>query len=131
MLKPLVNKRPLTAKIERPEAFSFLNNIAKNFDSIWLCRGDLAAQAGIKRLGYLQDQFIQTLSSKNNHLYLAGQVMEHLTHFKSPTRSEVVHLYHTINQGYQGIVLSDETAIGIDPFNAVKTTHWLCQNNNN
>ena len=44
-----------------------------------------------------------------------------MTHFKSPTRSEVVHLYHIQQQGYHGIVLSDETAIGIDPFNVVQT----------
>jgi pyruvate kinase len=53
-------------------------------------------------------------------LLMAGQVLEHLTSHREPTRSEVCHLYDLLRRGYSGIVLSDETAIGCDPENAVR-----------
>jgi pyruvate kinase len=56
---------------------------------------------------------------------MAGQVLEHLTSHRDPTRSEVCHLYDLKVRGYAGIVLSDETAIGIDPVNAVVTARAL------
>ena len=51
---------------------------------------------------------------------MAGQVLEHLTDHGEPTRSEVCHLYDLLARDYAGIVLSDETAIGIHPARAVR-----------
>jgi pyruvate kinase len=50
---------------------------------------------------------------------MAGQVLEHLTRHREPTRSEVCHLHDLVARGYAGIVLSDETAIGVHPVHAV------------
>jgi pyruvate kinase len=51
---------------------------------------------------------------------MAGQVLEHLTQHEQPTRSEICHLIDLVARGYAGIVLSDETAIGVGPANAVR-----------
>ncbi|MCG8572919.1 MAG: pyruvate kinase [Spirochaetes bacterium] len=107
--------RHLIAKIERPEAIPFLKKIDQLFDEIWFCRGDLGAQAGLQHLGRLQNHMVQLIPKLTHPLLLAGQVLEYMTHFPQPTRSEVVHLYNIINQGFAGIVLSDETAIGKNP----------------
>ena len=56
---------------------------------------------------------------------MAGQVFEHLTRHASPTRSEVCHLHDLCVRGYAGIVLSDETAIGSSPVDAVRTAREL------
>ena len=114
-IRPLIKNRKLIAKIEREEAINNIYNIDLRFDEIWLCRGDLGAQAGIYNLGRLQSDFIKKISKLQNSCILAGQVLEHMTHFPSPTRSEVVHLYDSIKNGFKGIVLSDETAIGKNP----------------
>jgi pyruvate kinase len=114
-IRPLIKKRKLIAKIERPEAFSYLENIDTKFDEIWLCRGDLGAQGGIYNLGRLQDDFTKKIPILQNECILAGQVLEHMTSFPTPTRSEIVHLYDTETNGFKGIVLSDETAIGKNP----------------
>ena len=121
-IRPLIQKRRLIAKIERKEAFDHLNNIDAKFDEIWLCRGDLGAQAGIYNLGELQQKFVDKIPSFKNDCILAGQVLEHMTNFPTPTRSEVVHLYDTEKNGFVGIVLSDETAIGKNP---VAVAHFL------
>ena len=111
-IRPHAGNHPIIAKIERPEALDNIESIDCCFDEIWLCRGDLGAQAGIFELGRLQAFFVSQIQNLKSDCFLAGQVLEHMTHFSEPTRSEVVHLYDTEKNGFNGIVLSDETAIG-------------------
>ncbi len=111
-IRPYTGKHRIIAKIERAETFANLESIDKCFDEIWLCRGDLGAQVGIFNLGKLQKTFIQKINSLNKNCFLAGQVLEHMTSFPEPTRSEIVHLFDTEQNGFKGFVLSDETAIG-------------------
>ena len=111
-LKPYTGDRRVIAKIERPEAIDNIKLIDHNFDELWLCRGDLGAQAGLFDLGRIQESFTSKMPSFKCTSFLAGQVLEHMTHFPEPTRSEIVHLYDIEKSGFEGIVLSDETAIG-------------------
>ena len=41
------------------------------------------------------------------------KISEHMTRFDQPTRTEVVHLWDVERAGWEGIVLSDETAVGL------------------
>ncbi len=116
-----VTRRPLVAKIERPEAFDHLDAIAHGFDELWLCRGDLGAQAGLAALGPLQRRFAALLPALGRPAALAGQVLEHMTEHGSPTRAEVVQLYDAGEQGFEEIVLSDETAVGRQPLAVLET----------
>lgn len=115
-----VGERPLVAKIERPEAFANLDEIAQAFSALWLCRGDLGAQAGLRALGPLQRDFTARIGEFGKPAFLAGQVLEHMTSHPEPTRAEVVGLYEAVQSGFQGIVLSDETAVGRNPLEVVR-----------
>lgn len=125
LLRPLVGRRPMVAKIERPEAFPHLEEIAAAFDELWLCRGDLGAQAGLARLGAMQEEFVQRCRGLGRPYVLAGQVLEHMTHFPNPTRTEVVHLYQAERAGFSGFVLSDETAVGRYPLEVARLLHLI------
>ncbi|MEQ9356356.1 pyruvate kinase [Coleofasciculus chthonoplastes] len=114
-IRQQIRDRYLIAKIERPEAMHYLSHLDQGFDELWFCRGDLGAQVGLKSLGQLQANFISQFSQLSSPKFLAGQVLEYMTHFPQPTRSEVVHLYDIQQAGFDGIVLSDETAIGQYP----------------
>ncbi|MBW2734494.1 MAG: hypothetical protein JRH20_19075 [Deltaproteobacteria bacterium] len=117
---------PLVAKIERPEAFAHLDAIEGAFDELWLCRGDLGAQAGLLQLGPLQERFVQWMQTSKKPAILAGEVLGHLSVATEPTRSEVVHLYQTQRDGFAGIVLSDETAVGQHPLEVARVLEQLC-----
>ena len=125
LLRPLVGGRPMVAKIERPEAFPHLEGIAAAFDELWLCRGDLGAQAGLASLGRLQEEFVQRCPGLGRPYHLAGQVLEHMTHFPNPTRTEVVALYQAERDGFAGFVLSDETAVGRHPLDVARLLREL------
>ena len=114
-LRKWIGDRYLIAKIERPESMLFLDRIDRNFDEFWFCRGDLGSQAGLKALGKLQADFIASFPQLSKPKFIAGQILEYMTHFPQPTRSEVVHLYDIQKAGFDGIVLSDETAVGQYP----------------
>ncbi|GAB4327605.1 MAG: hypothetical protein Kow0037_01290 [Calditrichia bacterium] len=109
----------LIAKIERPEALTHLTRIAEAADEVWFCRGDLGTIIPLKNLGKAQDDCIEICRKQRVPVVVAGQVFHHLTEHEQPTRSEVVHFYHLQQTGVAGIVLSDETAIGTNPANAV------------
>ena len=120
LLRPLAGGRAVAAKIEFPEAMAHLEGIAARFDELWLCRGDLGAQAGLAALGPLQEAFARRIPGLGKPCYLAGQVLEYMTHFPLPTRAEVVGLYQAERDGFSGIVLSDETAVGRNPLEVAR-----------
>ncbi len=117
----LGNKPYLIAKLERPSALEEAAEIARSVDALWLCRGDLGAEAGLQTMAGLVAQFNARVNALTKPVHLAGQVLEHTTHHPQPTRSEVCHLYDMLRNGYAGIVLSDETAVGRYPVESCRT----------
>lgn len=94
MLRTYTKDKRIIAKIERPETFPHLDSIDRKFDELWLCRGDLGSLAGIFNVGPLQSFFIKKMKADlKKPCYLAGQVLEHMTYFPIPTRSELAHLH--------------------------------------
>jgi pyruvate kinase len=110
--------RYLIAKLERKSAVEGAKPISQHADALWLCRGDLGAEQGLPAMAELAYRFEMNLGEIKKPVYLAGQVLEHLTDHMTPTRAEVMALYQAIRAGYAGFVLSDETAIGRNPVGA-------------
>jgi pyruvate kinase len=105
-------------KIERREAVMRIQDLAACCDALWLCRGDLGAQLGMGELA----RCVAATDPRRllRPILMAGQVLEHLTQHAEPTRSEACHVFDLMARGYSGIVLSDETAIGSHPAQAVR-----------
>jgi len=113
----------VAGKIERAEAAANVEAIAREVDSLWVCRGDLGAQLGPASLARWVSGFRP--SALSCPVLMAGQVLQHLATNAEPTRSEVCHLFDLVSRKYAGFVLSDETAVGADPVRAVRTLHTL------
>jgi pyruvate kinase len=122
-LRQLCPDRQVVGKIERIEAINNFESIARSVDSIWICRGDMGAQLGLVPMA--RWVFGVTPTNVPCPVVMAGQVLEHLTQHLEPTRSEVCYLHDLVHRGFAGIVLSDETAIGVAPVEAVKTARSL------
>jgi len=117
----LGSQSSLIAKLERPSALKEAMEIARSVDALWLCRGDLGAETGLQAMAGLVAQFNTGVAALTKPVHIAGQVLEHTTHYPQPTRSEVCHLYDMLRNGYQGIVLSDETAVGRYPVESCRS----------
>jgi pyruvate kinase len=105
----------LVAKLERRPAMDEAMQIAATADEVWLCRGDLGAELGATAMAASVYHFSDRVGAMPVPVLLAGQVFEHMAEHPTPTRSEVCAAYDALRRGYQGFVLSDETAIGRDP----------------
>ena len=105
----------LIAKLERGPALEDAAIIAALSDELWLCRGDLGAELGLKAMAVAVARFSKQVGQFQVPTLMAGQVLEHMTDQPVPTRSEVCYLYDTLAAGYRGFVLSDEAAVGRYP----------------
>jgi pyruvate kinase len=110
----------LIAKLERQPAVREAEQIAESADALWLCRGDLGAELGVRVMADTAHHFSRRVSTMSAPVLLAGQVFEHMTEHPQPTRSEVCAAYDALRIGYRGFVLSDETAIGRHPVEACR-----------
>ena len=111
----------LIAKLERQQAMQEAVGIGNTANELWVCRGDLGAEVGLKALAETVLDFASFLPRITIPVIMAGQVLEHMTRQPTPTRSEVCYLYETLQRGYQGFVLSDEAAIGLYPIESCAT----------
>lgn len=112
IFRPLVGNSRLIAKIEQRQAMNKLAQIDAKFDELWFCRGDLGAEAGLKELGRLQQQFVAELPGLQKPALIAGEVLGSMVVNAFPSRAEIVQLYDCFEKGFSGLVLSDETACG-------------------
>jgi pyruvate kinase len=110
----------LIAKLEREPAVAQAAAIAAHADALWLCRGDLGAEMGLAPMAAAVRRFSAGAGDYAVPVIMAGQVLEHMTGEPTPTRSEVCYLYDTLQSGYSGFVLSDETATGRYPVESVQ-----------
>lgn len=121
-LEQLAPGCPTVAKIERAEAVASIGAIVTRAASTWICRGDLGSQLGEVELARFVARYRPPPGAK---VLMAGQVLQHISVAPEPTRSEVCHLFDLLGRGYAGIVLSDETATGAAPLDAVRTARRL------
>lgn len=124
LFQQLLTGKPIAVKIERPKAFLQLRELANLSDMTWLCRGDLGAIGSIYQLFEYEKKFIQHMVLIQKPALIAGQVLENMVRQNYPSRSEIAHLGYLLENGFSGIVLSDETAIGKYPIEAVE----FCRN---
>jgi pyruvate kinase len=110
----------LIAKLERQAAMDEALQMAETADELWVCRGDLGAELGLRSMAEAVRRFSTAISDLPIPAFMAGQVLEHMTEHSTPTRSEVCYLHDVLRDGYRGVVLSDEAAIGRYPIESCR-----------
>jgi pyruvate kinase len=114
----LGDRGDLIAKLERQSALADVAGIENLAGELWVCRGDLGAELGLRDMAEAVHHFTHTIRKRRRPVLMAGQVLEHMVNSAIPTRSEVCYIFDTLQSGYRGVVLSDETAIGKFPVEA-------------
>jgi pyruvate kinase len=124
----------IVAKIEtksaiRPET---LEAIVKASDGVMVARGDLAVEAGAEVVPIVQRQIIALCRKHGKLSIVATQMMASMVDAPEPTRAEVSDVATATVQGADVVMLSDETANGHYPIEAVasmKKTIMYTQDN--
>lgn len=110
------------AKIEtkaaiRPEN---LEEIVRVSDGVMVARGDLAVEAGAEVVPVIQQRIIALCRKHGKLSIVATQMMASMLDNPEPTRAEVNDVANAVIQGADTVMLSDETANGRYPIEAVK-----------
>ena len=117
----------LVAKIETRAAVQNLTGIIETAGAIMVARGDLGSECSIEELPHLQKQIIQQCIAGGRPVITATQMLDSMVSRPSPTRAEASDVANAVFDGSSALMLSGETAIGIDPTNVVRTMDRIAQ----
>ncbi len=121
-LLPKRGFRPaLVAKIETSSALDNLPGIVHQSDAVMVARGDLGIQVPARRVPLIQKEIIRFCNTAGRPVITATQMLESMTRAPLPTRAEVNDVANAVIDGTDALMLSEETAVGMDPTNAVRT----------
>jgi pyruvate kinase len=111
----------VVAKIEKPEAVQNIREIIEVADAIMIARGDMGVELPAARVPRIQERIIRLCWELNTPVITATQMLDSMTTNARPTRAEVTDVSMAIKEGTDAVMLSQETATGIDPVNVVRT----------
>jgi len=121
-LKELGSRIPVIAKIERQQAAENIEEIVRAASGgIMVARGDLGIEVPIEQLPVEQKRLIRAAGRVSKPAITATQMLASMVTARRPTRAEVTDVANAIYDGTDAVMLSEETAVGQNPVEAVET----------
>lgn len=119
-------KTHIIAKIERPVALEYLQEIVDVSDAVMVARGDLGVEVGVENVPRLQKRIVKMCNRRLKPVIVATQMLESMIQSAIATRAEVSDVANAVYERCDAVMLSGETAVGINPVAAVKTMRQIC-----
>jgi pyruvate kinase len=121
-LEALGSDIPLIAKIEKQGAAENAEEIVTAASGgIMVARGDLGIELPLEQLPVVQKRLIRAAGQRSKPAITATQMLASMVTARRPTRAEVTDVANAIFDGTDAVMLSEETAVGHHPIEAVRT----------
>ena len=117
----------LIAKIETRAAVDNLPGIIEASGAVMVARGDLGNECSLEDLPHLQKDIIRQCIAGGRPVITATQMLESMVASPAPTRAEASDVANAVFDGSSAVMLSGETAVGVDPTNVVRTMSRIAQ----
>jgi pyruvate kinase len=120
-LRTLGSSIPLIAKIEKRAAAENAEEIvAAAGGGIMVARGDLGIELPLAEVPVVQKRLIRLAGRRSKPAITATQMLASMVTARRPTRAEVTDVANAIYDGTDAVMLSEETAVGQHPDEAVR-----------
>jgi len=108
-------KPRIIAKIEDREGIRNIDAIIRVSDGIMIARGDMGVSLPVWEVPMIQKAIIRKCNFVRKPVITATQMLESMTEERLPTRAEVTDVANAILDGTDYVMLSGETAVGVNP----------------
>lgn len=111
---------PVIAKIEKREAAEAAEEIIEASSGIMVARGDLGIEVPIESVPQIQKHLLALAGRYSKPAITATQMLASMVRSTRPTRAEATDVANAVYDGTDALMLSEETAIGQHPIEAVR-----------
>ncbi|HZO59938.1 MAG TPA: pyruvate kinase [Solirubrobacterales bacterium] len=112
---------PVIAKIEKAEAAENAEEIVQACTGgIMVARGDLGIEVPIEEIPFIQKRLLALAGQYSKPCITATQMLASMVRSTRPTRAEATDVANAVWDGTDALMLSEETAIGQYPVDAVR-----------
>jgi pyruvate kinase len=118
----------IVAKIERHEALQNLEAIIKETDAVMVARGDLGVETPAEEVPVAQKRMVKLANNYAKPVIVATEMLQSMIENPRATRAEVSDVANAVFDHTDAVMLSNETAVGKFPVEAVKTMTRIALN---
>ncbi|MFA7254207.1 MAG: pyruvate kinase [Patescibacteria group bacterium] len=131
-VREIIGDRPIKimSKIEGKMGLANLDAIIEASDAIIVARGDLGVETPYEELPIVQKQMIKKCQYHLKPTIVATQMLKNMLKSPYPTRAEISDIANAVFDGAHMVWLSDESAVGEYPVEAVRVMKKVVERTN-